>query len=214
MVEGRGTGRRATFHHGDLADALVAAASKLIAARAGPDFSLREVAEAVGVSHTAAYRHFAAKVDLVAEIARRGFVALDAAVRAAAEGAGDPRGALFAAGLAYVAFAEAHPGAYRVMFLGGLCDPERHPGSAEAAAVAFATLVATVARAQGAGAARADVGAEELASALWAAEHGHATLLLDGLIRDGGDGPCGAPAAARSVLIETMLAGLAPPGDR
>lgn len=210
MGEERAAGRRATFHHGDLADALVAAASELIAARAGPDFSLREVAEVVGVSHTAAYRHFAAKADLVAEIARRGFVALDAAVRAAVAGTSNPRAALLAAGLAYVGFAEARPGAYRVMFLAGLCDHQRHPALIAAASAAFATLVDGVARAQAAGAVRADLAAAEVASALWAAEHGHAILLLDGQIRDGAQGPVGAPPAARRLLIAALLDGMAP----
>jgi len=66
---------RTTFHHGHLADALVAAASAYIAAERSVAFSLRQIAEAVGVSHTAAYRHFRSKQDLIAELAIRGFVA-------------------------------------------------------------------------------------------------------------------------------------------
>lgn len=202
------------FHHGDLAGALVAAASGLIAARGGPDFSLREVAESVGVSHTAAYRHFAAKADLLAEIAARGFARLDKAVAGAivrAVGDIDAVASLRRAGLAYLDFAERHPGAYRVMFLAELCDAARHPDLAEAASRALGSLIAVVAAGQAAGRVRADRPAAEIAAAVWAAEHGHAVLLLDGQIRDGAAGQFGAPAADRRILIDMIVAGIAPP---
>lgn len=200
------------FHHGDLASALVAAASGLIAARGGPDFSLREVAESVGVSHTAAYRHFAAKADLLAEIAARGFSRLDKAVSAAIVRRGDEIDAaasLRATGLAYLDFAERHPGAYRVMFLAELCDATRHPALVEAANRALRTLVGVVAAGQVAGELRADPSAETIATAIWASIHGHALLLLDGQIRDGASGPPGAPPADRRFLVESMIRGLA-----
>jgi len=206
-----GEGRRG-FHHGDLASALVAAASALIAARGGPDFSLREVAESVGVSHTAAYRHFAAKADLLAEIAARGFARLDKAVTAAlvrSGGAIDAAASLPATGLAYLDFAERHPGAYRVMFLAELCDAERHPRLAEASRRAFASLVAVIEAGRTAGTFRDDRPAAELAATAWAAMHGHATLLLDGQIREGARGPAGAPPADRRLVLETLLTGLA-----
>ncbi len=210
---GAGEGRRG-FHHGDLASALVIAASTLIASRGGPDFSLREVAESVGVSHTAAYRHFAAKADLLAEIAVRGFARLDKAVASAMVRKGpavDPLASLTRAGLAYVDFAERHPGAHRVMFLPELCDKDRHPALAEAAARSFAALAELVAGAQAAGVLRADRPAAELAATIWAGVHGHALLLLDGQIRDRGRGPAGAPPADRDFLVATLVAGLAPP---
>lgn len=199
------------FHHGDLAGALVATASGLIAARGGPDFSLREVAESVGVSHTAAYRHFAAKADLLAEIAARGFARLDKAVTAAIVRRGeaiDAVASLRTAGLAYLDFAERHPGPYRVMFLAELCDAARHPALVEAASKALRTLNGVVAAGQVAGDLRPDPPAETIAAAIWAAVHGHALLLLDGQIRDGTSGTPGAPPADRRFLIDTMVAGI------
>ncbi|MDK9696088.1 MAG: WHG domain-containing protein [Siculibacillus sp.] len=205
-------GERRGFHHGDLASALVAAASDLIAVRGGADFSLREVAESVGVSHTAAYRHFAAKADLLAEIAARGFARLDAAVTAAIVRRGDGVDApasLRATGLAYLDFAELNPGAYRVMFLAELCDSSRHPALVAAASRALLTLVGVVAAGQAAGDLRADPSAEIIAAAIWAAVHGHALLLLDGQIRDGAVGPAAAPPADRSFLIDAIVLGIA-----
>ena len=62
--------RRSTYHHGDLANALAAAAAQL-AREGGPDaVVLREAARRVGVSATAAYRHFASHNDLFEEVAK------------------------------------------------------------------------------------------------------------------------------------------------
>ena len=53
------------YHHGDLANALTAAATEL-ARDGGPEaVVLREAARKVGVSATAAYRHFAGHGDLI-----------------------------------------------------------------------------------------------------------------------------------------------------
>ena len=50
--------RKSGYHHGDLRNALVAAALKLVARHGVEGFSLRKAARAVGVSPAAAYRHF------------------------------------------------------------------------------------------------------------------------------------------------------------
>lgn len=204
--------RRETFHHGDLREALVAAASTMVAERRGADISLREVAEAVGVSHTAAYRHFAAKADLLAEIARRGFEAMEATIDRAMEAAARNDGSaarsrLLTAGLAYVDFAETHPGYYRVMFLPGLCDRSRHPALGQAAEDAFERLVDLVVNEQRNGRVRSDTAAVLVASSLWAAEHGYAGLLLDGQFDERPQGGAGAPPADRCVLISALVAG-------
>ena len=59
------TASRGSYHHGDLANALAAAALDL-ARRGGPEaVVLREAARQVGVSPTAAYRHFTGHNDLI-----------------------------------------------------------------------------------------------------------------------------------------------------
>lgn len=199
-------GARRGVHHGDLENALVTAASAMIAARASTDVSLREVAEAVGVSHTAAYRHFAAKSDLFAAIAERAFARLDDEIaRAAARAGGGAAAGLVAAGRAYLAFAERNPGAYRVMFMPELCDRDRHPGLGAAMSAAFETLRRLVEAGQAAGEIVAVPSAEIVASTLWAAQHGHAALLIDGLVREGGGRGPGAPRADRGVLVELLV---------
>ncbi|HKS99193.1 MAG TPA: TetR family transcriptional regulator, partial [Rugosimonospora sp.] len=57
--------RRESYHHGDLANALTVAATDL-ARSGGPEaVVLREAARQVGVSATAAYRHFAGHGELI-----------------------------------------------------------------------------------------------------------------------------------------------------
>src|SRR5215813_328576 len=62
--------KRATYHHGDLREALVAAAEKLVADKGVAGFSLREAARDVGVDPAACYRHFRDKQAIIQELAQ------------------------------------------------------------------------------------------------------------------------------------------------
>src|ERR1700752_195699 len=69
------------YHHGDLRNALVEAA--VTAARVnGPEaVEVRDMARQVGVSHNAAYRHFASREDLLTAVAEVGLGGLAATMR-------------------------------------------------------------------------------------------------------------------------------------
>src|SRR5262245_466733 len=109
--------RRRGYHHGNLREALVAAARRLIAARGPAGFTLSEAARLAGVSAAAPYRHFADRDALLAEVAKRGFAAFDRRLSAAWRGAGHDAGAAFLRmGEAYLAFAREEPGYYAAMF--------------------------------------------------------------------------------------------------
>ena len=116
--------QRESYHHGDLAAALTSAALKLIARHGAEGFSIREAAALVGVSPSAAYRHFADKAGLLAAVAKQGFaqLALDAQAAMAAarkrhRSAGTKAIAAFdAQGLAYVNFAVNNPEQFQAMF--------------------------------------------------------------------------------------------------
>src|SRR5690349_4267505 len=127
----------ATYHHGNLREALVDAALTAVREQ-GPDgLAVRELARRVGVSHNAAYRHFADRDALVAEVAERSLAALTEAgrVRLARVEHADPkmlaRLRLFELGRSYVGFALSEPGLFRVAFTAypqiesspGLIDP-------------------------------------------------------------------------------------------
>ncbi len=104
------------YHHGDLANALVDAALKLVEHEGADAVSLRDLAQSLGVSRAAPYRHFADRDDLLATVAARGFEALVADYEAALTSAGDGRARLYAASRAFFAFAARRPGLYRLMF--------------------------------------------------------------------------------------------------
>jgi AcrR family transcriptional regulator len=64
---------RKSYHHGDLAAALVQAGLTLVEEEGIEAVSLRAVARRAAVSHSAPYHHFATKAELLAAIAAAGF---------------------------------------------------------------------------------------------------------------------------------------------
>ena len=110
-IKSRGRG----YHHGDLRSALIETGLVWLATRQGDDISLRELARLVGVSATAVYRHFPDKQALIAALCERGEAKLATAQRAAADAAGGGGSGFGASGEAYVRFALANPGLFRLM---------------------------------------------------------------------------------------------------
>ena len=112
------------YHHGDLRNALVAAAADL-AAQGGPaSVTIRAAAREVGVTPTAAYRHFANHEELLTAAKERALEELTTAMtKAVADrpaGGGDPvRHALArfgAFGRGYLTFARQEPGLFHTVF--------------------------------------------------------------------------------------------------
>jgi len=148
------------YHHGDLRAALLDAADALLDQGGDGAVSLREAARMAGVSPTAAYRHFADKDALLAALAARHFAQFGQAL------GGKP---LREMGSAYVRFALARPGRFRLMFGPLLCRAGGQPPLSGAAGAALAAL-------------NAGAPSPEEALRAWALVHGLAHLLLDGAI--------------------------------
>jgi len=120
----RATGeRRATYHHGNLRAALVAAGLELATAGGPEAVVLREVARSVGVTANAAYRHFATLSAFKRAVALKALTEMGAAIaahldRVAATEPADPREAalthLREVGRGYVQFALEQPGLFRI----------------------------------------------------------------------------------------------------
>ncbi|MDN5790998.1 MAG: TetR/AcrR family transcriptional regulator [Micrococcales bacterium] len=115
--------RRRPYHHGDLRRALLDAGLEL-ATEGGPDsVVLRETTRRVGVSANAAYRHFADRDALLAEIVSLAqgkmadaiFDAIDAVPDQGDPGA-TARARFRAVGIGYVRFALTEPGLFRTGF--------------------------------------------------------------------------------------------------
>src|SRR5271156_739268 len=64
---------KSTYHHGNLAPALVEAALKQVEQDGAAAVSLRDLAQSLGVSRAAPYRHFPDRDALLATVAARGF---------------------------------------------------------------------------------------------------------------------------------------------
>ena len=107
--------RSRAYHHGDLRSALIETALSWLDKRQGDDISLREIARLVGVSATAVYRHFPDKQALIAALCERGAAKLAAAQSTAADAVGGGFAGFGASGEAYVRFALANPGLFRLM---------------------------------------------------------------------------------------------------
>jgi AcrR family transcriptional regulator len=170
---------RRGYHHGNLRRALLDAALAIIRRDSAEGLTLRGVARAAGVSAAAPYRHFADKDALLAAVAEEGFRVMAAGMRRSAEAHGDDAvGRLRACGLAYIAFARAHPEHFRVMFGPYVADRAKYPGLKQAASESFALLEGRIADAQKAGFIVAgDV--RSLAIATWSMTHGFASLLVN-----------------------------------
>ena len=157
----------------------------------GPDqVSMREVARRAGVSHQAPYHHFTDRAGIFAAISEEGFRAFTAEFRSALEGSSDP---LVDCMRAYVSFALAHKGHFKVMFRSDICGVTTHGATREAADSAYLALLDLAATA---GDAPAGIDAVVLPVLLWSQAHGLATLLVDG------------PLAAKlppELVIETLV---------
>lgn len=98
-----------TYHHGDLPRQLLKLAAAM-AAETGPEsVTLRGLARAAGVSHSAPVHHFGTRQNLLASLAAEGFESLNEALRA------HPNN-IHEMGVAYVLWALEHPGHYAVMW--------------------------------------------------------------------------------------------------
>src|SRR5689334_19399823 len=114
------------YHHGALREALIEA-SIALASEGGPDrVILREAARTAGVSHSAAYRHFRDREELLAEVSRHARHELAKEMSRRVGRTKDPRKRLRAVGTAYIDFALTRTGLFRCAF-------SSHPATSEVA---------------------------------------------------------------------------------
>ena len=167
-----------TYHHGDLRQALVLAATQIVEEQGVLALSLRGVARAAGVSQTAPYHHFQDKEALLATVAETGFRDLAIDMEKATDAAASSGAILEALGVAYVLFATSNPGRFRLMFGPQIADKTCYGSLLEVSAVSFNLIC------EGVGARMKEVGAplEDLMAntmSAWSSVHGLATLIND-----------------------------------
>lgn len=174
-----------SYHHGSLREALVDAAVEAVREKGPDDWSLRDLCRRVGVSHNAAYRHFAHRDELVAVVAERTMQRLVETLKAhlATVAAEDPvlraRRRLAEIGRGYVAFALAEPHLFRLAFRSAAATvpnptPDGDPYSVLGEALDDLVDVGYLAPSVRPGA----------GMTCWSGVHGFAILSLEGPLRD------------------------------
>ena len=184
------------YHHGNLRDALLAAAIEILEAEGLSALTLRAVARRVGVSQTAPYRHFEGKEALLAAVAAEGFRRKHQIQLNYANAAPDT-GKFRAAGKGYVAFGQENPELLKLMFGAVIRDWSQYPELVAASRVNYDGLLAAAAAALPVDSL---VPAETVASAAWSLVHGLTLLLVDGQIT-----PERAGAVDQDTLVEQVL---------
>ena len=173
------------YHHGALRDALLQAAERVLERDGLAGLTLRAVAREAGVSHAAPTHHFGDLTGLLSELAAVGFRQFNAAMAASCDAATTPLEAALARPKAYVAYAQAHPGMYSIMFRTERLDysrPSLH-AAAEASFAGLANAVGMMRQEQISGDALTLNQGAAIARA-WSMVHGFTTLLLDGRLED------------------------------
>ena len=190
---------RRGYHHGNLREALIEAARRLIAERGPAGFTLSDAAKLAGVSPAAPYRHFKDRQSLLRDIAALGFARLGERLgQAAAAGGPDGFGAM---GRAYLAFAREEPAFYAAMFNSGTASEEAKPDGPEDPG--FRMLREAVGRVLGTTDPEA---ARQAAMLVFALTHGLASLSVPGSParpRDLGD-----PERLLEIGVGALLGGL------
>jgi len=196
----KATTTRPTYHHGDLRNALIDAGAKL-AEQGGPTaVGVRAAARQVGVTPTAAYRHFANAEALQGAVKERAFDVLAEGMRAematlepSGDAAEDAVRRLYAIGRAYLRVALAEPGLFRTAF----GEERGSPATARETDASFLMLSRGLDDLVEAGYLPAE--RRPLAEfAAWSAVHGLARLILDGPLAE-------LPADAREAALERTL---------
>ncbi len=183
------------YHHGNLGPALEDAALELMRTQGHATLSLREVARRAGVSHNAPYHHFGDRTALLKRLSERGMAELLDAMREERQATAgrDPREAAVRIGSTYVHYAAQHPERFRLIYDPDVCVPGS-PSEAMAPLIGGVEALLAETTASLAPGAEPQVIAA-LTTAVWAAVHGLAELIVAGHISE---------AAARPAL-EALL---------
>lgn len=178
--------RKQGYHHGNLRQALVEAALRLITEKGPAGFTLAEAAKDAGVTPAAVYRHFQGRKELITEAALQGHAIFREAMEAAFNSKSAPLAAFEATGRAYLRFAQSYPGHYMAMFESGL-SANAHPDLARASERSRAILERAAEALSAQLPADRRPPASMFTAHIWAMSHGVVELFARG--REGGNAP-------------------------
>jgi AcrR family transcriptional regulator len=196
------------YHHGNLREALIDAALEL--ARTGGEnaLTLRDATRQVGVSASAAYRHFSDRDALATAVSERIRDAMAERMSAFEPDAATGRDRLRAVGLGYIAFAREEPGWFETAFATITAVPAASTAAASAPPTPLPSPLIALTAALDALVVDGDLSAEDRIGAewpCWSAVHGFARLWLRGPLRQL---PEATVQSAAERTVDTAIAGL------
>jgi AcrR family transcriptional regulator len=164
------------YHHGNLREALIDGACQQIEEGGAIALNLSKLAQKIGVSQPAVYRHFPSKQALAISVAHRGFEQLANALQKTQRVENDPFESIRTITQAYVDFALHHPEMARLMF--SLKERTTEPALQSASKAAAVPLYALVETGKRCNTLRND-DVDQAVRIIWASIHGLAMLLMD-----------------------------------
>ncbi|MEO0565223.1 MAG: TetR/AcrR family transcriptional regulator [Chloroflexota bacterium] len=172
-----------TYHHGNLREEILRVSVDILQEEGVGAITMRSIAERIGVSHSAAYRHFKGKDALLSAIAQQGYEQLTARLYAVYNSSELPIGETFRQmGVTYITYAIENPAQYRLMYGSDAVDRRSDPALATAARKLARAVLEMINLCQQRGSLKSE-NTRELSHAVWSLSHGAAMLVIDGHIR-------------------------------
>lgn len=176
--------RQQPYHHGDLHQALLATAERILERDGIRGLTLRAVAREAGVSHAAPTHHFGDLARLLSELAAIGFRRFTETLVEASANKPFPE-ASRARAKAYIGFAQASPAMFKLMFRRERLDMGC-PVLNEAQSCAFVLMATAVGERRNEQVEKEHLTLPQAAdiARVWSLVHGFATLAIDGRLNE------------------------------
>jgi AcrR family transcriptional regulator len=193
------------FHHGNLKDELIEVTIRFITLQKDTNISIREIANSLGVTHAAVYRHFESKTELLAAVATNGYLLLTKHLEDELEKVKNLRPRPLLAGVlnAYIDFAIANEGYYRILF-----DREIVKRNDEELQKAITQsrlpIQYAIEKASKKGALKNTLIIDTLSTDILAFLHGYVVLIIDGLASDNAN-PSQLPKLSKQNYINLII---------
>lgn len=195
---------RRAYHHGDLRQALLNAARKLLDKDGVEAVTVRAVAREAGVAHSAPANHFKDRAALLAALATGIFEELAVEVEIAlGMSARKPQARLHAMAEVIVHYALQHPHRYRLLWRRDNFAADGSPAEI-AGTVLYDRVKAILGAAKGP--TKASINSQVIAA--WSLIHGYVSLRLEGALVDGRDELSGRSRV--SAIVDVLIDGLGP----
>lgn len=175
------------YHHGDLGQSLLEAATDILRKEGVESLSMRKLADKVGVSRTAPYHHFKDKNVLLCAIAEQGFLLQETIINKLFEDNQQTHLTILFERyvMAYIQFAEQHSETYDLMYGRDIWKSGHATDSLKAISKrSFQRWVTWVERLQNEGVLTQRGSPLRVGQTTWATLHGLCRLLIDGIYLD------------------------------